>query len=100
MNSVYLLVFGRNRFVLLGLAPSRMFKAVRSSGLIFLNVVLIFVLGDAIDFTILAPARTESFGSMSKSSFKLSFLQRRSSSFQSILPDVNRSAAAEVDLIL
>lgn len=96
----YLLVFGRNRFVLLGLAPSRMSRAVRSSGLIFLNVVLILVFGDAIDLTILAPPRTESFGSMSKSSFMLSFLQRRSSSFQSILPEVFRAAATEVDLNL
>lgn len=97
----YLLVFGRNRFVLLGLAPSRMFRAVRSSGLIFLNVVLIFVFGEAIDFdtaeaAVEAAGLPDALASISNSSFRLPFRLRRSSSFQSIFPKLRRPAEARL----
>lgn len=107
----HLLVFGRNRFVLLGLAPSRIFRAVRSSGLIFLNVVLILVFGvipgpptafwtpaeaAAAVFVIGVAVVAPEMSLISNSSFKLPFRFRRSSSFQSILPRERRPAAARL----
>lgn len=69
----YLLVFGRIRLVLFGLAPSKMFSAALSSGEICLNAGFGFLIGEVRDFIF----------SFSISNRIFSFRRRRSSSFES-----------------